>query len=128
MTEQEWRMGDELWRMLLHALDSRAFPARKQLLFCIAACRLRGRAMHWDYQPILDALEAMANRSDFLPNLRRGETLGVWLGKGHASERWTPLRERLADLQRRASEVLNRRYLAILSPEERHHWEGDTRF
>ena len=103
------------------------FTARKQLLYCAAVCRLRGESMPADYDPILDELEEIAE-GDRLPTFRAGVWFSDWLGKQKARKRWPHLTDRLDDLQRRASEVLKRRYDEILGPNERSHWEGDPRF
>jgi hypothetical protein len=125
MTESEWLRGDELWQMLHHALDEGLFPARKQFLFCVAACRLRGAAVPVDYLAVLNDLEAFADEPD-LPPLPPGVTF--WQSEQAVRGVLTPHRGRLQDLGRRAEEILFRRYGTILTPGERHPWEGDPRF
>jgi hypothetical protein len=107
--------------MLHHALSAGVFSARKQLLFCVGVCRLRGEAMPAEYLPILDDLEAFAD-SPGLPALQPGFTFSDW------EVRHQVVLPALQDLRDRAEEVLTQRYGVLLEPEEAHHGEGDPRF
>jgi hypothetical protein len=126
MTEAEWLAGDELWRMLRHVIDAGRFPARKQFLFCVTACRLRGEAVPVAYLPILDELEAVADGPD-LPTLEPGKMFSDWRYRLGREPLRSALDDRLQALQERAKEVWQRREAVLARPGERI-WEGDPRF
>jgi hypothetical protein len=127
ITEQEWPDSDELWRMLNRAFATGRFSARKQFLFCVRACRLRGEAIPADYLPILDDLEAFADSPELI-GPEPGANFWTWQAKLWRELATGPLRERFAALQERATEIRSRRPAALLGPGEPMPGEGDPRF
>ncbi len=123
MTEAEWLAGDELWRMLRHALDVGSFPARKQIQFCAEAPRLQGAAMPPEYLPILDDLAALAE-SSLCPDLGAAVDLDSWKAFHEESEFLVAL----GGLSERASRIRRSRVGQILAPDEAMPDEGDPRF
>jgi hypothetical protein len=122
MTEQEW-FGTELWRMLHHLYDEGLMPLRKQFLYCIEACRLRGDRMPVEYHPILAQLEALADDPE-LTTMPSGR--GFWR---QADPRTGKVGRQIASLGNQAREVERLREAVLLAPGERRPWsEGDPRF
>jgi hypothetical protein len=122
VTEEEWLTGGNSWQMLHHLLNVGAFPARKQIQFCVEVCRLRGEALPAGYLAPLLELEAIADELGF-PALQPAMRVDVWL-----SNDGRPLRPRFASLRRSTDATLQARYRTLLLPHEDAHWEGDPRF
>jgi hypothetical protein len=129
LTEDEWPDSDELWRMLHHVFGVDLFSPRKQFLFCVGVCRLRGSALPVEYLPILDGLEVFADSSDLVE--LGPVAFWVWEADQNVEFGTTPFEDRLSPLRRRAAEVSAHRSNAVslLHPDEwMPSWDEDPRF
>jgi hypothetical protein len=110
--------------MLHHALGVGVFSARKQLLFCVAACRLQEASIPTEYHAVLNEIESLADSQD-RPLLQK-QILADWQTQRRIRREETAFSTLLDHVGAHAEEVFNSR-ARIIAPNE-HILEGDPRF